>query len=107
MKPREKNALQVNHKLIAKFANHPAIKRINNHRQVPKHVYNATNEMRSSVLAKKRKYESACFTAMINLDRMTDIFVCSLFFREFNVSTHTKRPAPPVPEIAQVVVSEQ
>nr|CAG4646996.1 EOG090X04WU [Megafenestra aurita]SVE92347.1 EOG090X04WU [Megafenestra aurita] len=81
MKPREKNALQVNHKLIAKFANHPAIKRINNHRQVPKHVYNATNEMRSSVLAKKRK--------------------------EFNVSTHTKRPAPPVPEIAQVVVSEQ
>lgn len=52
-------ALQVNTKLVDKFVHHPAIKRIHRHRHVPKHVYNARNELRSGRIAVQRKYVSA------------------------------------------------
>lgn len=59
MKPRERTAQRVNAKLIEKFVHFPAIKRIHRHRQVPKHVYNAKNELRASLQAAKRKYVRA------------------------------------------------
>ena len=66
VKPREKSALRVSAKLVEKFAHHPAIKRIHRHRQVPKHVYNARNEMRSGRIAAKRKCVSplTCFSCI-------------------------------------------
>jgi WD repeat and SOF domain-containing protein 1 len=56
VKPREKTALRVNAKLIEKFEHHPHIKKIQRHRHVPKHVYNARNELRSGRIAARRKY---------------------------------------------------
>nr|CAG4650922.1 EOG090X04WU [Simocephalus serrulatus]SVE94196.1 EOG090X04WU [Simocephalus serrulatus] len=81
VKPRERTALRVNAKLVTKFVHHPEIKRIHRHRHVPKHVYNARNELRSGRIAAQRK--------------------------EFNVRTHTKRPLPHVTEKEKAVVSEQ
>nr|SVE75711.1 EOG090X04WU [Daphnia hispanica] len=81
VKPREKTALRVNAKLVEKFAHHPAIKRIQRHRHVPKHVYNSRNELRSGRIAARRK--------------------------DFNVRTHTKRPLPVIPEKSKFIVTEQ
>nr|CAG4642467.1 EOG090X04WU [Evadne anonyx] len=55
VKEREKMALRVNDKLKEKFLHHPAVKRIDRHRHVPKHVYNGRKELRSSQEALKRK----------------------------------------------------
>ncbi|EFX72618.1 hypothetical protein DAPPUDRAFT_308127 [Daphnia pulex] len=81
VKPREKTALRVNAKLIEKFEHHPHIKKIQRHRHVPKHVYNARNELRSGRIAARRK--------------------------EFNVRTHTKRQKPIISEKVKAIVSEQ
>jgi len=55
VKEREKMALRVNDKLKEKFLHHPEIKRIDRHRNVPKHVYNGRKEIRTSEQALKRK----------------------------------------------------
>nr|CAG4640808.1 EOG090X04WU [Eulimnadia texana] len=55
LKEREKMALNVNAKLKEKFGNHPEVKRIARHRHVPKHVYNARNELQASRQSQKRK----------------------------------------------------
>nr|CAG4641641.1 EOG090X04WU [Eurycercus lamellatus] len=81
VKPRERTATRVNNKLMDKFGHHPAIRRIQRHRQVPKHVYNARNEMRDARTAAKRK--------------------------DFNVRSNTKRQLPYVPEVAKAIVSEK
>lgn len=52
---REKNAANYNAKLKEKFAHHPQIKRIARHRHVPKHVVNATRELRSARESLKKK----------------------------------------------------
>lgn len=46
---------------MEKFAHHPAIKRIQRHRHVPRHVYNSRNELRSGRIAARRKYDSFIF----------------------------------------------
>jgi len=55
VKEREKMALRVNDKLKEKFLHHPAVKRIDRHRHVPKHIYNGRKEIRTSQQAIKRK----------------------------------------------------
>lgn len=55
MKPREKSALNYSETLKQKFAAHPQVERIARHRQVPKHVYNARNELRTINDKLKRK----------------------------------------------------
>ncbi|KAG5898891.1 hypothetical protein JTB14_003285 [Gonioctena quinquepunctata] len=47
LKPRERAALRYSEALKEKYASHPQIKRIARHRHVPKHVYNAQNELRT------------------------------------------------------------
>ena len=65
MKEREKMALRVNDKLKEKFLHHPEIKRIDRHRNVPKHVYNGRKEIRTSEQALKRKYDTYFNTTFI------------------------------------------
>nr|CAG4643162.1 EOG090X04WU [Ilyocryptus agilis] len=79
-RPRERTATRVNAKLVEKFAHHPEVKRIHRHRQIPKHVYNARNELRNSRTAAMRK--------------------------DFNVRSNTKRKLPRVPENAKAIVAE-
>ncbi|XP_077287370.1 DDB1- and CUL4-associated factor 13 [Arctopsyche grandis] len=55
LKPREKSALNYGESLKEKFAAHPQIKRIARHRQVPSHVHNARNELRTIHDKLKRK----------------------------------------------------
>ncbi|XP_022910573.1 DDB1- and CUL4-associated factor 13 [Onthophagus taurus] len=55
LKPREKRALNYSETLKEKFASHPQIKRIKRHRHVPKHIYNAQQEMRTIKDKVKRK----------------------------------------------------
>lgn len=55
MKPREKSALNYGESLKEKFAAHPQIKRIARHRQVPSHIHNARNELRTIHDKLKRK----------------------------------------------------
>ena len=55
IKERQRMALNYNEKLKEKFANHPKISRIARHRQVPKHVMNASREHRIIRESKKRK----------------------------------------------------
>ena len=55
IKERQRMALNYNEKLKEKFANHPKISRIARHRQVPKHVQNASREHRIIRESKKRK----------------------------------------------------
>lgn len=55
LKPREKRAMNYNEKLKEKYASHPQIKRIARHRQVPKHVMKARNEMKIIKDKTKRK----------------------------------------------------
>ncbi|KAG8246091.1 DDB1- and CUL4-associated factor 13 [Homalodisca vitripennis] len=52
---REKAAINYNEALKKKFANHPQIKRIARHRQIPKHIYHAQKELRASREKVKRK----------------------------------------------------
>ncbi|KAM7292824.1 DDB1- and CUL4-associated factor 13 [Ixodes scapularis] len=52
---REKMAFQYQAKLKEKFAQHPQVKRIARHRHVPKHIYNAQQEKRTMLEARKRK----------------------------------------------------
>lgn len=47
LKPRERAALHYSEALKEKFAAHPQVRRIARHRQVPKHIYNAKNELRT------------------------------------------------------------
>lgn len=47
--------MNYNEKLRDKFAAHPEVRRIARHRQVPKHIYNAQNELRVMRESKKRK----------------------------------------------------
>ncbi|KAF5299144.1 hypothetical protein FQA39_LY02317 [Lamprigera yunnana] len=55
LKPREKLALNYSAALKEKYASHPQIRRISRHRQVPKHIYNAQNELRTIKQKLKRK----------------------------------------------------
>ncbi|CAH1173637.1 unnamed protein product [Phaedon cochleariae] len=55
LKPREKAALRYSEALKEKYASHPKIKRISRHRHVPRHVYNAQNELRTIKEKEKRK----------------------------------------------------
>ncbi|KZC13401.1 PREDICTED: DDB1- and CUL4-associated factor 13 [Dufourea novaeangliae] len=55
LKPREKAALNYSEALKEKFAAHPQVKRIARHRQVPKHIYKAKNELRTIREKSKRK----------------------------------------------------
>lgn len=55
MRPREKAALHYNEALKEKFATHPKVRRIARHRHVPKHIYNAQNELRTIKEKLKRK----------------------------------------------------
>ncbi|CAL7943929.1 unnamed protein product [Xylocopa violacea] len=55
LKPREKVALNYSEALKQKFAAHPQVKRIARHRHVPKHIYNARNELRTIHQKMKRK----------------------------------------------------
>ena len=55
LKERQRMALNYNEKLKEKFANHPKISRISKHRQVPKHVLNASREHRIIRESQKRK----------------------------------------------------
>lgn len=61
LKPREKAALEYADSLKQKFANHPQIKRIARHRQVPKHIYHHKQQLRASREKLKRKLVSICF----------------------------------------------
>jgi WD repeat and SOF domain-containing protein 1 len=55
LKERQRQALNYNEKLKEKFAEHPKIKRISKHRQVPKHVLHASREHRIIRESQKRK----------------------------------------------------
>jgi len=55
LKERQRMTLNYNEKLKEKFANHPKIKRIAKHRQVPKHVQNASREHKIIRESQKRK----------------------------------------------------
>lgn len=55
LKPREKAALNYSDALKEKFAAHPQVKRIARHRQVPKHIYNAKQELRTIQEKHRRK----------------------------------------------------
>uniref|UniRef100_A0A182JJT1 Sof1-like protein domain-containing protein n=1 Tax=Anopheles atroparvus TaxID=41427 RepID=A0A182JJT1_ANOAO len=55
---REKNAFNYNAALKEKYAAHPAIKRIAQHRQVPKTVYNEQAKLRTVQSKEKRKEEN-------------------------------------------------
>lgn len=57
MKPREKAALNYSEALKEKYAAHPQIQRINRHRHVPSHIYNAQKELRT-IQHKLKKKES-------------------------------------------------
>lgn len=52
---RERMALHHSEKLREKFAHYPQVRRIARHRHVPKHVYNASKELRIITESKKRK----------------------------------------------------
>ena len=58
LKERQRMALNYNEKLKEKFANHPQISRISKHRQVPKHVLNASREHRIIRESQKRKEQN-------------------------------------------------
>ncbi|XP_014208899.1 DDB1- and CUL4-associated factor 13 isoform X1 [Copidosoma floridanum] len=47
LRPREKASLNYSQTLKEKFASHPQIRRIARHRQVPKHIYKAQDELRA------------------------------------------------------------
>ena len=55
LKDRQRTSLNYNEKLKEKFAHHPQIKRIARHRQVPKHVVNASREHKIIKESQKRK----------------------------------------------------
>ncbi|XP_065348045.1 DDB1- and CUL4-associated factor 13-like [Cloeon dipterum] len=55
IKPREKAALEYSNSLKEKFMTHPQIKRIANHRQVPRHIFNAAKEHKIIYQKIKRK----------------------------------------------------
>lgn len=55
LKPREKTAFNYNEKLKEKFAFHPELRRISQHRHVPKMIYNQRKEMRAIQTSQKRK----------------------------------------------------
>ena len=55
LKERQRAALNYTEKLKEKFAHHPQIKRISKHRQVPKHVLNASREHKIIRESQKRK----------------------------------------------------
>ena len=55
LKERQRMSLNYNEKLKEKFAHHPQIKRISRHRQVPKHVVNASREHKIIKESQKRK----------------------------------------------------
>merc|ERR1719295_1843548 len=55
LKDRERVSLQYAEKLKEKYAQHPQISRISRHRQVPKHVKNASAELRSIKESRSKK----------------------------------------------------
>jgi len=55
IKDRERVSLQYKEKLKEKYAQHPQISRIARHRQIPKHVKNARNELSTIKDSKSRK----------------------------------------------------
>lgn len=55
LRRREKVALNYSEALKEKFASHPEIRRIARHRQIPKHIYNAQQELRAIKDKGKRK----------------------------------------------------
>ncbi|XP_058120922.1 DDB1- and CUL4-associated factor 13 [Anopheles ziemanni] len=58
LKMREKNAFNYNAALKEKYAAHPAVRRIAQHRQVPKSVYHEQAKLRTVHLKEKRKEEN-------------------------------------------------
>lgn len=55
MRPREKAALNYGDALKEKFAAHPQIRRIAQHRQVPKYIYNHQKKHQTARDKEKRK----------------------------------------------------
>lgn len=53
--PRERASLNYCEALKEKYASHPQVRRISRHRTVPKHIYNAQNELRTMKQKNKRK----------------------------------------------------
>ncbi|KII60945.1 DDB1- and CUL4-associated factor 13 [Thelohanellus kitauei] len=59
LRPRQKGSLNYNKKLIYKYRFHPEIMRINNHRHLPRHLFNLIGKKKTEQLATKRKIENA------------------------------------------------
>lgn len=55
LKDRERVAIQYAEKLKEKYSEHPQVARISRHRQIPKHVKNAQNEIRTIKESRKKK----------------------------------------------------
>jgi len=58
LRPREKSALQYNQRLRETYKNHPEVRRIVTHRQLPKPIYSAAREHRIIRESMKRKDEN-------------------------------------------------
>jgi len=55
VKERERAARNYNDQLVAKFANHPQVKRVERHRQVPRQVFTGRKEQQAMRQSRKRK----------------------------------------------------
>lgn len=55
LRPRERTALDYAEALKQKFSNHPQVKRIARHRQVPRHIYHHQQQIRASKQKIRRK----------------------------------------------------
>jgi WD repeat and SOF domain-containing protein 1 len=53
--PREKDAMRYNEALKQKYSTHPQIKRIANHRQVPRYVYRQQDLLKAARAKERRK----------------------------------------------------
>lgn len=79
-----------------KFAAHPQVKRIARHRQIPKHIYNAKNELRTIREKTKRKYISLLkkknykYLNYIYFFSKYFYYIYLFYFRESNRRAHSK-----------------
>jgi len=76
-------SINYSNSLKEKYAPHPQIRRISKHRQVPKHIYNATNEHRVIQQKLKRKWVAFLIENYFTL-------LIWLFSREYNRKMHSK-----------------
>jgi len=58
LRPREKNALEYSQRLRETYQNHPEVRRISKHRQIPKAIFSAANEHRIIRVSQRRKEEN-------------------------------------------------